>query len=85
MVPREHRKNPEFLALNRKISAVWGFAVLVLGVAHLATDSLGSLPSNEKLLFQWGPTIIVMLFAVRYTRQVVNQARNVAAARQSCG
>jgi hypothetical protein len=69
-VPREFWKSHQFIGLNRRISAVWGLAVLVLGLTHLATAAVGSsLPRFQELLVDWGPAIIVVIFALRYTRR----------------
>lgn len=76
-VPREAWKSPLFIATNRKISAVWGLAVLVMGLCHLATAAIGpTLTQFQSTLLQWGPTIVVVIFAVRYTRGVVAQAQS---------
>lgn len=78
-VSPEVARNPRFIALNRRISAVWGLAVLVLGLAHLATAAIGPLPKFQELLLQWGPAIVVVLFALRYTQRTVAQAQSPAA------
>jgi hypothetical protein len=75
-VPRELWKSARFIDLNRKISAVWGFAVLVLGITHLLSAAVGdSLRPFQTLVLQWGPAIVVVIFALRYTRRTVAEAR----------
>jgi hypothetical protein len=74
-VPRELWKSPRFIDLNRKISAVCGFAVLVLGLTHLLSAAVGdSLRPFQAPLLQWGTTIVVVIFALRYTRRTVAEA-----------
>lgn len=74
-VPRERWHSPRFIALNQRISAVWGVAVLVLGIAHLITGALGRLPRLPELLIQWGPAIVVVIIALRYTQRVTAETR----------
>jgi hypothetical protein len=75
-VPREYWQSPQFIALNRKISAVWGVAILVLGITHLATGAMGPLPRFQELLIQWGPAVIVVIIALRYTQRVTSEAQS---------
>jgi hypothetical protein len=75
-VPREVWTSPRFVDLNRRISAAWGLAVLVLGLTHLATATMGSsLRPFQALLVQWGPAAVVVIFALRYTRRTVAEAQ----------
>ncbi|WP_216897105.1 hypothetical protein [Nocardia alni] len=75
-VPRELWHSPRFLETNRKISTAWGFAVLVMGLANLAVAVIGSQqPHAQMNLLRWAPTVIVVLFAFRYTRRVVAEAQ----------
>jgi hypothetical protein len=80
-VPRELRTSSRFVALNQRISAAWGVAVLVLGLTHLATATMGSsLRPLQALLLQWGPAVVVVIFALRYTRRTVAEAQAGSAA-----
>jgi hypothetical protein len=74
-VSRELWHSPRFIALNRRISAAWGVAVLVLGLTHLATATLvSSLRPFQSLLVQWGPAVVVVILALRYTQRTVAEA-----------
>ncbi|HWC79668.1 MAG TPA: hypothetical protein VG756_06855 [Pseudonocardiaceae bacterium] len=76
-VPREMWKSPHFIALNRKISSAWGAAVLVMGLAHLASAAAGSsLRPFQQHLLEWGPVIVAVLLALRYTRRTVADAQS---------
>ena len=76
-VPRELWTSARFLSLNRRISAVWGAAVLVLGLTHLLTATVGSsLRPFQSLLLRWGPAVIVVILAVRYTKRTIAEARH---------
>lgn len=74
-VPREYWHSPVFRAVNRRISAVWGAIVLVMGLGHLlaglldpATDPAGgSRPAD--LLLNWLVPALLILAAVNYTRR----------------
>ena len=41
-VPQQYWNSPRFLAVNRRISLVWGLAVLAIGASHLAAVYAGS-------------------------------------------
>jgi hypothetical protein len=75
-VPREVWHSPRFIALNRRISTAWGLAVLVFGLFRLATAEVDpSLRPFPALLLQWGPGVIAVLCALRYTRRTVAEAQ----------
>lgn len=77
-VPREVWSSPRFLETNRKISSVWGLAILVMGIANLAVAVMVSEDSHTHVgpLLRWGPTIVAVLVAVRYTRRVVAETQD---------
>ncbi|HEX4224281.1 MAG TPA: hypothetical protein VHZ97_18065 [Pseudonocardiaceae bacterium] len=75
-VPREVSTSRRFIELNQRISAAWGLAVLVLGLAHLAGAAIGpSLPPFRALLLEWGPAIVAVICALRYTQRTVAAAQ----------
>lgn len=75
-VPREVRTSRRFIELNQRISAAWALAVLVLGLAHLAGAAIGpSLPPFRALLIEWGPAVVAVICALRYTRRTVAAAQ----------
>jgi hypothetical protein len=71
-VPRELWNSSRFLDTNRRISAVWGIAVLILGLSRLAVAAL----HTHSPLLQWGPAVLAIIYAVRYTRRTVAQAHD---------
>ncbi|MCW2525449.1 MAG: putative rane protein [Pseudonocardiales bacterium] len=74
-VPREYWNSPTFHAVNRRISAVWGAAVLVMGLGHLLAGHLdpasapvsGARPID--LLLNWGLPVVLVLLATEYTKK----------------
>lgn len=76
-VPREQWHDPRFLDVNRRISAAWGLAVLVIGVSHLLYGAIGdSLRPIPGLVLNWGLTVAAVLAAVQYTRRGVAAVRS---------
>jgi hypothetical protein len=74
-VPRDAWASPRFLDTNRRISAVWGVAVFVPGLILLTVTALGSTTSElHSPLLRWGPAVVLIIFAVRYTERTVTQA-----------
>jgi hypothetical protein len=74
-VPREYWKSPVFRAVNRRISAVWGVAVLVMGVGPLiaghfdpaSAPKAGARPLD--LIFNWVVPVLLILWAMNYTKK----------------
>lgn len=75
-LPREAWASRRFLDTNRRISAAWGAAVLVLGVCHLATAAMdtSSLSRFQAHLIEWGPAIVAVVLALRYTKRTIAEA-----------
>ncbi len=84
-VPREHWSSPAFRAVNRKISAIWGFVALVMGAGHLLAGAIdpaldpvaGARPVD--LLLNWGLPIVLILWAVKQTQTLSEDAGRRAA------
>lgn len=76
-VPREAWHSPRFLSTNRRVSAAWGVAVLVLGLCHLAAASIdtSAMTPFQAHLIQWGPAVVAVILAVRYTRRTIAEAQ----------
>lgn len=80
-VPEDRWSNPLFRATNRKVSAVWGFAVLVMGLGHVVaglvdpttSPSDGTRPMD--LLLNWIVPIALLVLAGKYTKRAVAAAR----------
>jgi hypothetical protein len=81
-VPREHWGSPVFRSVNRKISALWGGVVLVMGLGHLLAGVIdpasnpvsGARPVD--LILNWALPIALVLFAVKQTQQISDGAGN---------
>jgi hypothetical protein len=74
-VPREVWHSPTFIALNRRISAVWGCALLFAGLCNIAISSVSTELSGVRgpgtLLLQWGPTALAVFVAFKYTKRAI--------------
>jgi hypothetical protein len=81
-VSPEVAASPRFIDLNRRISAAWGVAVLVLGLCRMATAavSTSSLPKFQAHLIEWGPTVLAVILALRYTQRAVAAAHTGSSA-----
>jgi hypothetical protein len=75
-VPREYWKSAGFRSINRKISALWGGVVAVMGAGHLLAGRLdpasnpvdGARPVD--LILNWALPIALILFAVNRSKQL---------------
>jgi hypothetical protein len=65
--------NPRFVASNREISLVWGFALLVGTASLVLAGSVNAAPFILRTAVPTG----AMLFATWYTRQRSTQARSL--------
>jgi hypothetical protein len=77
-VSPEVATSPRFVELNRRISAAWGAAVLVLGLCRMATAAVStpSLRPFQAHLIEWGPAVLAVIIALRYTRRTVAEAHD---------
>jgi hypothetical protein len=81
-VPPEVWTSRRFTDLNRRISAAWGVAVLVLGLCRMVTAavSASSLPKFQAHLIEWGPTVVAVILALRYTQRAIAGAHTGSSA-----
>ena len=80
-VPRQYWHSPVFRAVNRRISAVFGLAILVSAACHLYAGYLGShahLPHAADLALNWVIPVLAILAAINYTRARAALARKSA-------
>jgi len=76
-VPREKWHSPSFLSINRKLSAVWGAAILFIGLCNLVASSLQAADLEVHpivlVLIDWGLPIAAIILTVRYTKTAVGK------------
>ncbi|MFJ6570497.1 hypothetical protein ACIQNU_24080 [Streptomyces sp. NPDC091292] len=77
-VPRQYWTSPVFRSVNRRISGVWGLAVLAMAIGTLAAGYLasdGKESWSANLVLNWVVTIVAVIVAIRYTRRAAARAR----------
>jgi hypothetical protein len=82
VVPPEYWKTQAFRSVNRKISALWGILVAVMGCGHLLAGAIdpasspghGSRPVD--LLLNWAVPVAVILFGVNRTQRLSESGRH---------
>jgi hypothetical protein len=70
-VLRQYWHSPVFRAVNRRISAVFGLAVLAAAACHLYAGYLGAhadLTHAANLALNWVIPVLAILAAINYTR-----------------
>jgi hypothetical protein len=82
--PRQYWNSPVFRAVNRRISALWGGAILVMAGGHLLSGHLeaaAELTRRENLALNWALPVLLVLGAMKLTRRVIGEspAESVAA------
>ena len=80
-VPRQYWHSPVFRAVNRRISAVFGLAVLAAAACHLYAGYLGAhagLTDAANLALNWVIPVLAILAAINYTRTRTAPARKSA-------
>jgi hypothetical protein len=80
-VPRQYWHSPVFRAVNRRISTVFGLAVLVAAVCHLYAgylDAHADLIPAANLALNWVTPVLSVLAAINYTRARTALARKSA-------
>lgn len=74
-VPREHWNSPGFRRINRVLSAAWGVAILIIGLASVVVAALDALPDSFAdhhaldLVLNWVLPIVVIAGIIRFTRR----------------
>ena len=72
-VPPQYWKSPQFLGVNRRISAAWGLAVLAVGAAHLAAAFVGGDVPVLRILLDWGVPALALYRAYSVTKRAITQ------------
>jgi len=72
-VPRQYWHSPQFLAVNRRLSLVWGLAVLVIGASHLvAAYAAGGTPV-VRILLDWVVPVVAAYQAYAATKRTIDR------------
>ena len=82
-VPEQYWHSPVFRAVNRKLTAIWGTAILIMSGGHLLSGHLeaaGDLHRRTNLTLNWIIPVLLVLGALKFTRAVTDQRASAAAA-----
>jgi hypothetical protein len=81
-VPQQYWHLPLFRSINRRISAVWGFAIAAIGLSQVLATLLEhhGLDSHHtwELVLNWVVPIVAITWAVKYTKQQSKSADDKA-------
>jgi hypothetical protein len=84
--PRAYWHSPVFRSINRRISAAFGLAVLVMTCGHFYSgylESHGGLSNGANLILNWVIPVAVTLAALKYTARITSDTEKGSAARSS--
>ncbi|WP_344421483.1 hypothetical protein [Pseudonocardia ailaonensis] len=73
-VPEADWHSPLFLQVNRRLSAMWGGVVLLIGLCHILGAHLAQQGVSATVLIDWGVPILALVAAAVYTRRVATHA-----------
>jgi hypothetical protein len=82
-VPKEYWGSPVFRAVNRKISAIWGLAILAMAGSHLISgyiEATSTLDRRENLLLNWVVPVLLVLGAIKFTNSATSDRSDAAQA-----
>jgi hypothetical protein len=82
-VPEQYWHSPVFRAVNRKITAIWGTAILIMAGGHLLSGHLeatGELHRRTNLTLNWIIPVVLVLGALKLTGQVTEARSSDAVA-----
>jgi hypothetical protein len=74
-VPEQYWHSPVFRAVNRKLTAIWGTAILVMSGGHFLSGHLaaaGDLHRRTNLTLNWIIPVLLVLAALKLTRRVTD-------------
>jgi hypothetical protein len=85
-VPAQYWGSPLFRAVNRRITALWGGAVLLMSIGHLYSGHLeatGDLSQRQNIVLNWVIPVVLALGALRLTERLVgdDESRSSESAR----
>jgi hypothetical protein len=73
-VPRQSWSSPQFKAINRRLTAMWGLVFAVMVPAHVIAGALDTHRAN--LIFNWAIPIALVMWAAKRTARVTDTAHN---------
>jgi hypothetical protein len=74
--PKQYWNSPVFRAVNRRISALWGGAILVMAGSHFVSGHLeaaGNLTNRDNLVLNWVIPVLLVLGAMKLTGRIVGE------------
>jgi hypothetical protein len=82
-VPEQYWHSPVFRAVNRKLTAIWGTAILVMSGGHFLSGHLeaaGELHRRTNLTLNWIVPVLLVLGALKLTRRLTEERPSGAVA-----
>ncbi|HTW20769.1 MAG TPA: hypothetical protein VME70_11230 [Mycobacteriales bacterium] len=73
--PRQYWTSPIFHAVNRKLTAVWAAAIIVMSGGHFLSGYLqaaGELHRRTNLALNWVLPVVLVLFALKQTSRITS-------------
>ena len=81
--PKQYWNSPVFRAINRRISALWGGAILIMAGGHFLSGHLeaaGNLTRRDNLALNWVLPVLLVLGAMKLTSRIMGDSPADAAA-----
>jgi hypothetical protein len=73
-VPRQFWSSPQFKAINRRLTVMWGLVFAVMVPAHVIAGALDTHRAN--LIFNWAIPIALVMWAAKRTARVSDSAHD---------
>jgi succinate dehydrogenase hydrophobic anchor subunit len=71
-VPRQYWDSPQFKAINRRLTAMWGAVFAVMTVSHVIAGTIDKRPTN--IIFNWAIPIALVLWGVKNSKPADDDA-----------
>ncbi|HTZ86979.1 MAG TPA: hypothetical protein VMB05_09955 [Solirubrobacteraceae bacterium] len=69
-VPRQFWSSPEFKAINRRITTIWGVVFLLMIPSHILAGAIDT--HRAETIFNWVVPILLVGFAVKQTARIAD-------------
>ncbi len=73
-LPPQYWQSSQFLVINRRLSIVWGLAVLAVGAGHLGAAFAGGSAPVVRILLDWGIPAYALFYAYTVTKRTIARA-----------